>query len=326
MMQPLPQRQQVREQNTKEDTNGFGFDGEVKELQKLCNLELIDVLEQEPAFAAVDDGVYISNNEIEYKFRLIKEILNGSIRPAIAKKIVDILGAEKGKFLTDLLGFKPSTNHGGSGVITIKLLFGKLYIPTIEDFSVTVSITKSEKKKGDIKIKLFGFGGGGSKEFSYKVDQTKKIQSTPMDIVIPTQFEQTKWEHENGEFFYTLKVVRPNDYISVEEAENPYDGIDGYDEILSMRGNVREFSTEILAEPEKTSEEFEDNTVIKLSAKILPAYIKAPIDITGTATVRKIFKILYSIPTGYKYAVYTENKDNFQHLWASQGGSVIVKP
>lgn len=292
----------------------------------LCSLELIDSYEDEPAFYEVDGGVYIPKSNENSPSEIEGELTEAGLAPKIAKSIVDFIGNNKGGFFADILGFTPSTSGGGSGVVNINLLFGKLYIPTIPDFIVIISIANTETNKGDISIKLLGVGAGGSKEFVCKVTQIQKISSTPLDLVIPASYQVTKWEDSEGRCFYTHRALNVSRRILAKEAENPYENESGFEEIENMKGEVDRYDTSVLLAPMEASEELTENTKITLGAKFSPAPKFPTIDISGIATVNNQFKVLYSIPTGYQYVTFVEKKNNFQHLWAYKGDSATISP
>jgi len=287
-------------------------------LTSRIDLKIITELEVEPAFVASDKGVYISSNNDYDLNKIQSEITNFSIPLKVAKGIIDCIGENKGKYIANLAGFYPSKDGNPPEIINANLLFGKIYVPSLNGFSFTISISSEKKQSGDIHIKIYGVGAGGKKEFICHMTQEHTIEASPSDLVIPIKFELTKWENDDGLFFFTYNVYSKSEYIEIKPTTNPYDNDNGYDEVYSMKGSVSKISTVSDAIPAKISERLETNSEIQLSASLSVPYVAAPIKINGKATVKKSFTVDYSIPTGYKFSLFTSKEPEFRHFWGKK--------
>lgn len=281
------------------------------------NFDIVDVLSDEAIFYELDGGVYVSPNDCNDYSLVANHLIESGVRKSVAKRFINILGASKGKYLADILGFKPITNSGiDVDLSEVDILFGKIYMPSNNGFTATISVEKSDSAKCDISIKIFGVGAGGAKEYLCKITQNQILHATPVDLVIPAKVKLTKWQNAAGDTFYTCHLVNISRRIVGKRTTNPYEGDDGYEVITQMRGVVDRYDTSILHEAQTASEELEENTKINLNVNLALTPDIPAISINGTATVKNKFIVVYSLPVGFKYVTYIENTDEFKHLWA----------
>ena len=189
-------------------------------------------------------------------------------------------------------------------------------MPSANGFTAVISVENTESKKGDISIKIFGVGAGGSKEFLCKITQSQKITCTPVDLVIPAKAKLTRWENAEGDFFYTCHIINISRRIVGKIAKNPYEDESGYEIITQMEGVVDRYDTSFSHEPHSASEELKEKTKIDLKVNLGVVLSSPEIKLNGVAFVINKFKISYTLPPGFKYVAYVENSNNFQHLWA----------
>jgi len=309
------QMQAAEQTMTVEEDDGITLEkkGELVALE----FDVIDILTDEAMFDEVDGGVYISSKDDNDYHLVTSHLIESGIKNTVAKRFIEVLGENKGKHLANILGFKPMVNSSGDVDLSeIDILFGKIYMPSANGFTTTISVENSESTKCDISIKILGVGAGGSKEYLCKITQNQTLHATPVDLVIPAKVKLTKWENTGGDYFYTCHLVNISRRIVGKRAINPYEDETGYEVITQMPGVVDRYDTSILHEAQTASEELEENTKINLNVNLVVTPDIPAIKVNGTATVKNKFNVIYSLPVGFKYATYVENTDNFQHLWA----------
>lgn len=287
----------------------------------------LDVLEEytdESLFRPVDRGVYIAKNVDYDEDQLIEGLYSYLGSKKLAESIVSFLGANSGKFVENILGFTPEI-IGDEGGVKINLRLGKLHIPDIENFVLSLSVEQAKSSKCDLKLKIFGVNGGASKEYFCKITQEEKIKGKPVDLVIPINLTAIKWENRHGEIFYSYEVHSHSRQIKSLPAENEYQGPDGYEELMKQAGIIEPIDTRHNAEPYELSEDITEKTEFKLSAKISAGKGLPSADISGLLKIENKLKILYVLPTNYQYVQYADNSKELERVWAYKTHLIVLK-
>jgi len=309
------QMQQAVQAITSKEDDGITLQekGELVALE----FDIVDELIYEAIFDEVDGGVYISSVARNDYDLVSSHLIESGIKKSVAKKFIEVLGENKGKYLANIFGFKPIVkNNADVDLSEIDILFGKIYMPSTDGFKTKISVENIESKKCDISIKILGVGASGSKEYLCKITQSQNLHAIPVDLVIPAKVKLTKWENKDGDFFYTCHIINISRRIVGKRAVNPYEDETGYEIITQMDGVVDRYDTSILHEEQTASEELEENTKINLNVNLVVTPDIPAIKLNGMATVKNKFNVNYSLPVGFEYVTYVENSNNFQHLWA----------
>lgn len=284
--------------------------------------DVVEVLDEDPAFQEVDGGAYISKHTEIDAHSIENYLPKFGLRENMAKEFVEALGENKGKHVANIFGFEPIlTGPPGDGTLDVALLFGKLYMPSLDGFTTGISIEKTRSGTCDIKIKIAGSGAGGSKEYICRITQKNTISATPVDLIIKAKVKLVKWQHFLGSYFYTCHPINISRRIECRIAHNPYEHDDGYDEITSMSGVVDRYNTLNPLRDEEATEEISEKSEINLRADLVMPPKTPTISISGTATIVNKLLIEYSLPAGHQYATYVKNKEDFQNLWAVKSTS-----
>lgn len=299
----------------KEDDDSIEFEENEFNSENFIEMEVIDESSSEAIFRAVDNGVYITSDESYDKEKLFEELNNFLGSKILAESLVSFLGSNSGKFVDSLLGYKP-TVIGGEGGLSVSLRVGKLHIPEIEDFVLSLSVDQSKSSKCDLRFKIFGVNGGASKEYKCKISQKEKINGQPVDLVIPVNLTVIEWRHDSGRCFHSYEIHSFSKQIKTKVAENDFQGDAGYDKLKALKGNIEPFDTKHHSESLSFSEEIEEKTKFKLGAKITSGKGLPSVNITGELNIENKIKIMCLLPTNYLYVQYADDSDELQRIWA----------
>lgn len=288
------------------------FEDTGESMDHFLELEILDTKPNQGVLSTVDNGFFV--HEIDGpKMVLLANSLRGfSDSSSSINGVLKFLTEAAGTWTPHVYGFYPING----GVLDVEIGFGHAYMPELDACTMQIQSAKQKKKKANLKLKFFGFNGGGGTTFFARTSQSETIRSTPKDFFIPITVQYTLLENEAGARFPIFEVLNCSEWINMRDAENPWAGPDGYEELKNRRGNVSQIRHSTGRVSLEREDEIQKKTTSFLSVPIQFPYF--PIDATIDCSVEWLtsMTILYSLDPEYEYIRYASDRLALEHYWS----------